>query len=158
MKIIVLIFLVAIFGARTSNSAAFSFSSPKEGHIIAAGTTLKVSVDPGDLPPLFGVLLISNQGIIKAHLDSSMPFEWTIQIPLNFHGPLTLRAIGRRYIPVPNPPQTSVTIHVVFAVLPLNLYPDQNDAVPLRLPFSLRDRGLIEQDPPSLRADLDSHS
>lgn len=85
-----------------------------------AGATIKIRVDPGDIPPLFGVLLTTTRGVIKARLDSLLPYEWSVKIPETYYGPLTFEAIGRRYNPVPNPPRTSITIFVVFPVIRLD--------------------------------------
>lgn len=82
---------------------------------MVAGSTIKVRIEPGDIDPLFGVLLsISPAGIMKSTLDSLMPFEWSIKIPVDYHGPLRLEAVGRRYVPVPNPPRTTLTVRVVL--------------------------------------------
>jgi len=153
MKWTFLFFLMAFIGLKASDAQAFRFSSPEEGRIVVAGSTLKVKIDPGDLSPLFGVLLSANRGIIKAHLDSSMPYEWTLEIPIAYHGPLTLWATVRRYIPVPNPPQTSVTFYVVFPLLLLEDRPGQEKPVPLKMappPQAVPPaRGGIAQDPPA---------
>lgn len=109
-----------LFGLQASNVLAFRFSSHEDGSVIPAGSTIKVTVDPGDIPPLFGVLLTSARGIIKTKLDSLMPYEWSIKIPEHYFGPLTLWATGRRYTPIPNPPQASVTLFVVFPAIPLD--------------------------------------
>lgn len=100
---------------------AFQFSSPTKGEKVVAGSTIEVKVEPGDISPLFGVLLSSSpQGLIEAKLDSSMPFKWKIKIPEHFHGPLTLRAVGRRYVPIPNPPMTTITFMVVLPAISIS--------------------------------------
>ncbi len=89
-----------------------------------AGSTIKVEIDLGETSPLFGVLLSSSPaGLIEAQLDSSSPFKWSIKIPEHFHGPLTLRAVGRRYIPVPNPPKTTRTFIVVLPAISISAPP-----------------------------------
>lgn len=95
----------------------FQFSHPPNGRLVAAGSALRVQVDPGEMPPLFGVLLTSSRGIIKSALDTQPPYEWSIKIPENYEGPLTLQATVRRYLPVPNPPQANVTVIVVFPLI-----------------------------------------
>ncbi len=102
---------------------AFEFSTLSNGDRVTAGSTIEVKIDPGDIPPLFGVLFMASRGLVEARLDSSPPFDWSIQIPKDYYGPLTLWAVGRRYYPVPDPPRASVTIFVVFPALRLSLKP-----------------------------------
>ncbi len=120
------IFMSALSAAVTPANA-FQFTSPVEGEKVFAGSTIKVRIEPGDIDPLFGVMLIiSPAGIMQSKLDSLMPFEWSIKIPEDFHGPLRLEAVGRRYIPVPNPPRTTITVMVVLGVISIS-----SEAVPL---------------------------
>lgn len=93
---------------------AFRFTEPVDGAVVSAGSEIHVRLDPGKIDPLFGVLLTISRGIVKPKLDSLLPFKWLVKIPENYTGPLTLRAIGRRYTPIPNPPRTSITIYVDF--------------------------------------------
>lgn len=102
---------------------AFEFSTLSNGDRVEAGSTIKVKIDPGDIPPLFGVLFMASRGLVEGRLDSSAPFDWSIQIPKDYYGPLTFWAVGRRYYPVPDPPRASVTIFVVFPALRLSLNP-----------------------------------
>lgn len=102
---------------------AFEFSTLSNGERVTAGSTIEVKIDPGDIPPLFGVLFMASRGVVEARLDSSPPFDWSIQIPKDYYGPLTLWAVGRRYYPVPDSPRASVTIFVVFPALRLSLNP-----------------------------------
>jgi len=112
--------LFAIF-LNCSPVNAFQFITPSEGEKVPAGSTIKVRIEPGDIDPLFGVMLsITPAGIIESKLDSLMPFEWSIKIPDNFHGPLTLRAVGRRYTPIPNPPRTAITVMVVLPAISIS--------------------------------------
>ena len=96
---------------------AFEITTPPDGATVFAGSRLKVRVDPGDIPILFGVVLTSAPGVIKPKFDPLMPFEWEITIPAHYYGPLTLMAIGRRYIPIPNPPHAEITIDVVYPAI-----------------------------------------
>jgi len=84
---------------------------------VPAGSTLEVEIDTGEITPLLSVLFTTSRGIVKARLDSLKPYKWSIKIPKNYYGPLTLRAVGRRYYPIPNPPRASVTIFVVSPVI-----------------------------------------
>jgi len=111
-------FFLSIF-TLASPAKAFNFTQPSEGDIVIAGSRLKVVIDPGKNDPLFGVLLTSSRGIVQSKLDSLPPFKWSITIPMGYFGPLTLRATGRRYAPVPNPPSASVTIFVVYPAIPV---------------------------------------
>ena len=110
-------FLIASLTAPPTWS--FGFAHPSEGDVVVAGSTLKVLIDIGKMDPLFGVLLASSGGIVQAKLDSLPPFKWEIDIPTGYYGPLTLWAIGRRFYPIPNPPRASVTIFVVYPVVPI---------------------------------------
>ncbi len=124
MKKIVGAIFIFSFCMVASAAQAFQFKTLVNGTMITAGSTITVTIDPGDIPTLFGVLLTTSRGIVKASLDSLSPFRWSIEIPKDYYGPLTLRATGRRYYPIPNPPQTSVTVFVVFPVITIsNLLP-----------------------------------
>jgi len=101
----------------SSSAGAFDFARPSEGDVVVAGSRLKVLIDPGKIDPLFGVLLTASRGIVKPKLDSLPPFKWELIIPDDYYGPLSLRATGRRYTPVPNPPSASVTIFVVYPAI-----------------------------------------
>ncbi len=101
----------------------FQFNSISDGEAVFAGSTLKVKIDPGDIAPLFGVLFTASGGVLKPRLDSLPPFDWSIEIPAHYYGPLTLWALGRRYYPAPGTPETSVTIFVIHPVLRAS-YPD----------------------------------
>ena len=120
MKKFSLFIFVLFIELQSSNVFAFQFNSHENGSVVHAGSTIKVTVDPGDIPPLFGVLLISTHGIVKAKLDSLLPYEWSIKIPEHYFGPLTLWAIGRRYLPIPNPPQANLTLFIVFPAIRLD--------------------------------------
>jgi len=92
---------------------AFQFISPSNGEVVEAGKRLEIRVDPGEDAPLFGILFMASRGISPPKLDSTPPYEWSIQIPRSYIGNLTLWAVARRYTPVPNPPRATVTIKVV---------------------------------------------
>ncbi len=100
---------------------AFQFSTLSEGEVVAAGATIKVEVDPGDIPTLFGVLLMTSRGVVEGSLDSLAPFSWMITVPPDYYGPLTFWAVGRRYYPIANPPQTQVTIFVTSSPMRLSV-------------------------------------
>ncbi|MFQ5588360.1 MAG: hypothetical protein ACE5F7_05925 [Nitrospiria bacterium] len=117
------VFFAIVFTTTILNIApapAFEISTLSEGEVVMAGSTVTVKIDPGDIPPLFGVLLMTSRGVVKTRLDSLPPFKWSIEIPANYYGPLTFWAIGRRFYPIPNPPRTSVTILVVSPAIPVS--------------------------------------
>lgn len=95
---------------------AFRFISPSNGEVVEAGDSLKIRIDPGEGPPLFGVLLMVSRGVSPSKLDSLPPYEWSIQVPKTYIGPLTFWAVARRYYPVPNPPRAAVTINVIHPI------------------------------------------
>jgi len=116
---IVLIFFSIVLSAPITN--AFQFSAPAKDEKVFAGSTIKVRIEPGNIDPLFGVMLtVSPAGIIKSKLDSLMPFEWSIKIPEHFHGPLRLEAVGRRYVAMPNPPRTTRTLIVILPAISIS--------------------------------------
>ncbi len=114
--IFVAVCMTAPEGIGPSKVWAFRFISPSSGEIVEAGNSLKIRIDPGDKAPLFGVLLMVSRGVSPSKLDSMPPYEWSIQIPKTFIGPLTFWAVARRYTPVPNPPRAAVTIKVIHAI------------------------------------------
>ena len=99
---------------------AFEFVFPVDGETVMAGSTIKASVDLGDLPIPFGVLFLAPQGLMVSKLDSTAPFKWEFKIPADYYGPLTLWAIARRYNPIAYSPSTRVTVFVVRPALHLS--------------------------------------
>lgn len=140
MKKIASAIFILFIGMTPSLTQAFEFKEISNGTIITAGSTITVTIDPGDIPILFGVLFTISRGIVKAKLDSLSPFNWAIEIPKDFYGPLILRATGRRYYPIPNPPQTSVTLFVVLPAITISKPSHNNDTAIKRTSLLLPDR------------------
>ncbi len=100
---------------------AFEFSFPKENQRVTAGSTIKATVDLGETDPPFGVLFVASPGLIASKLDSRARFEWSIKIPPDYYGPLTLWAVVRRYFPIAYSENATVTIFVVRPALRVSL-------------------------------------
>ncbi|MEC4678315.1 MAG: hypothetical protein VST69_06130 [Nitrospirota bacterium] len=114
-----LVFVIFVF--ISDFAQAFEFDFPLEGEIVTAGTTLQAKINLGDFPIPFGVLFSAPQGISSTKLDSTAPFKWTLKIPADYYGPLTLWAVVRRYVPIAYSPSTSVTVFVIRPALKLSL-------------------------------------
>jgi hypothetical protein len=124
---------------------AFRISSPADGTVVEAGSMVKVLVDPGEMD-LLGVMFTASGGMLKGNFDSFPPYEWSIQIPRNYFGPLTFRATGRRFdLTAGPPPQSETTIRVV---LPLYLTASPKGDHPPPLCSQEEDKGVIN--PPRL--------
>lgn len=100
---------------------AFEFVFPIDGETVMAGSTIKASVNLGEIPMPFAVLFSVPQGLMISKLDSTAPFKWEFEIPADYYGPLTLWAIARRYNPIAYSPSTHVTVFVVRPALHLSL-------------------------------------
>lgn len=89
--------IVLAWGALNWNAdaRAFRFISPADGAVVAAGSTLRIEVDPEGVDGLIAVLFTASLGILKERLDAFPPWSWTLQIPANYLGPVTFSATGR---------------------------------------------------------------
>ena len=93
----------------------FSITSPVEGEVVEAGSTIEVRVDRGDAGVLVGVLFgVAARGI-GGDFDVLPPYKWTVKIPENYVGPLTFNAVGRVFgQKTGEPPQARVTVMVTL--------------------------------------------
>lgn len=116
---LVLVFLLGTWRAWLPEAEGFRISSPQEGLRVEAGSAIQVMVDPEGAGPLVGVLFdaAGNGRGFGGDFDVLPPYEWTLNIPKEYVGPLTMSAVGQVLgQKTGQPPQAKVTIMVMLPV------------------------------------------
>jgi len=105
------------WGAWLPEAEGFRISSPQEGLKVEAGSAIQVTVDPEGAGPLVGVLFDAaggGQGF-GGDFDVLPPYTWTLKIPKEYVGSLTVSAAGQVLgQKTGQPPQAKVTIMVML--------------------------------------------
>lgn len=95
-SILVLVaFLFLVDEVVPAASDAFSITSPLDGAVITSGSTITVQVDSSGPGEMIAVMFISSSTEIGGDFVTMPPYEWTVQIPREFIGSLTFKAIGQ---------------------------------------------------------------
>lgn len=109
-KVIIYLLIGLVFNF--SEVWAFSITSPADGAIVEAGSTITVQLDPSGVGEIVGVLFTGSRDM-DSKFDVTPPYEWSIQIPRSQLGPLTLAAAARVLGQTTGQaPQASVTVIV----------------------------------------------
>lgn len=114
-----LLFLLLI--GRPATGWGFRFTAPAEGAAVPAGSQVRVEVDPEGVDGLMAVLFTAS-GILQEKLDPFPPWNWTVQIPRDYVGPVTFSATGRVLGQKTGwAPHAEITIRVVLPSRPTAL-------------------------------------
>jgi hypothetical protein len=115
LRLIVLVVLIKGIWFHPREAWAFRISSPANGAVIEAGSNVSVQVDTEGTTRLVGVLFATSGEQLGGEFDAKPPFEWEVQIPMDYLGSLTFTAMGRIFGQGTDPvPQAEVTVRVVL--------------------------------------------
>jgi hypothetical protein len=132
--------VVLMWGLFNGNTAAwaFRFSSPADGAVVAAGSTLLLELDSEGTDQLMGVLFTASLGVLKEKLDPFPPWRWSVKIPPHYVGAITFTATGRVFgQKTGHAPHAEVRVNVILPRQPIAI-------PPLKRPFS---SGSHDRDP-----------